>query len=90
MQTLKRIQKKKQKQVRDFTAFFEPAQEGGYVVTVPALPGCMTQGETFEEAMAMAKDAIEGYLQALNDLKKEVPVESGRIIISKIPAVVGF
>lgn len=54
--------RKIQRKVYNFTAVFEPAAEGGYVVYVPALPGCVTQGETFEEATAMAKDAIEGYL----------------------------
>lgn len=50
------------KKIYNFTAIFEPAEEGGYVVYVPAIPGCMTQGETFEEAEMMAKDAIEGCL----------------------------
>ncbi len=40
-------------------------EEGGYVVTVPALPGCISQGETVDEALKMAKDAIQGYLEAL-------------------------
>ena len=39
--------------------------EGGYVVTVPALPGCITQGDTIEEALAMAKEAIELYVEEL-------------------------
>ena len=69
-----------------FTVLFEPAEEGGYVVYVPALPGCMTQGETFEEAEIMAKDAIEGYLETLKDLNEEIPTESAKIIITKIPA----
>ena len=43
----------------------EPATEGGFVVKVPALPGCVTQGETYEEAVAMAQECIEGYLEAL-------------------------
>ena len=51
-----------QKTIRSFTVIFEPAQEGGYVVRVPALPGCATQGDTFEEAQKMAHDAIQGYL----------------------------
>ncbi|OIO44770.1 hypothetical protein COX24_00775 [bacterium (Candidatus Gribaldobacteria) CG23_combo_of_CG06-09_8_20_14_all_37_87_8] len=87
------IKKKKQKQkqkVYNFTAFFEPAEEGGYVVSVPSLPGCLTQGETFEEAQVMAKDAIELYLQTLCDLKEEVSFESEKTIISKIPANVCF
>jgi len=86
----KRIEKKKQKKVYNFTALFEPAEEGGYVVNVSALPGCLTQGETFEEAGAMAKDAIELYLQTLYDLKEEIPFESERMVISKIPANICF
>lgn len=74
------------KKVYNYTAIFEPAEEGGYVVYVPALPGCASQGDTFEEAEVMAKDAIEGYLKALKDLNEEIPVESDRVIISKIPA----
>jgi predicted RNase H-like HicB family nuclease len=43
--------------------YFEPAEEGGYVVHVPALNGAATQGETLEEAREMAKDLIIGYLE---------------------------
>ena len=43
---------------------FEVAEEGGYVVSVPELPGCMTQGDTFEEAMAMVEDAMEAWLES--------------------------
>ncbi|MBN2197771.1 type II toxin-antitoxin system HicB family antitoxin [Candidatus Wolfebacteria bacterium] len=78
----------KQKKVYNFTAVFEPAKEGGYIVYIPALPGCATQGETFEEAEIMAKDAIEVYLKTLRALKEEIPVESGKTIVSKIPAVI--
>lgn len=76
------------RKVYNFTVIFEPAKEGGYIVYVPALPGCATQGETFEEAEAMAKDAIEGYLKTLLHLKEEIPIESEKIIISKIPAAI--
>ena len=48
-----------------YTVLFEPAEEGGYVVTCPALPGVVTQAETLEEARAMAADAIRGYLESL-------------------------
>jgi antitoxin HicB len=42
-----------------YTVILHPdTEEGGYCVTLPALPGCVTQGETLEEAIAMAKDAI--------------------------------
>lgn len=40
----------------------QPEPEGGYTISVPALPGCIAYGETFEKAMEMIKDAIEGWL----------------------------
>lgn len=48
-----------------YTIHLQPAEEGGFNVSVPALPGCFTQGETFEEALAMAHEAIAGFLDAL-------------------------
>ncbi|OGO51999.1 MAG: hypothetical protein A2148_04095 [Chloroflexi bacterium RBG_16_68_14] len=41
---------------------FRREPEGGYTVTVPALPGCLTYGESFEEAMSRIDDAIAGWL----------------------------
>ncbi|OGD57210.1 hypothetical protein A2V71_01930 [Candidatus Berkelbacteria bacterium RBG_13_40_8] len=67
-----------------YTVVFEPAEEGGYVASVPALPGCVTQGENLEEAMAMAKDAIEGYLSVLKDEGEEIPIEPEGTFITKI------
>ena len=48
-----------------YTVYFDPAEEGGYVVTCPSLPGLVTEGDTLAEARAMASDAIRGYLEAL-------------------------
>lgn len=50
-------------------------EEGGYTVTVPALPGCITQGETIEEAIAMAKDVIRLYVESLIAEGEPVPEE---------------
>lgn len=47
-------------------AIIHPAEEGGYWAEVPALPGCITEGETMEEVMANLKDAIEGWLDVAN------------------------
>jgi antitoxin HicB len=58
-----------------YTVRIEPAAEGGYDVFVPALPGCVTQGETYEEAVAMAQEAIEGWLEALAKVGEPPPVE---------------
>ncbi len=52
---------------------FEPAEEGGYVVNVPAAPGCWSQGESFEEALAMIQDALGGWLVVAHAEGLEVP-----------------
>ena len=56
-----------------FTAVFEPAEEGGYVVAFPAIPNLATQGETLEEARAMAVDCLQGYLETLQELGRPLP-----------------
>lgn len=76
------------KEILNYTAIFEPAEEGGFVVYVPALPGCHTQGETLDEAYKMAQDAIYGYIKALQDLNEEIPQESESSIVAKIPVKV--
>ena len=43
-----------------------PAEEGGYWAEVPALPGCITEGDTIEEVIANLKDAIEGWIEVAN------------------------
>jgi len=58
-----------------YTVLIEKNEEGGYTVTVPSLPGCITQGDTWQEAMANAREAIVGYIEALKDIGKPVPVE---------------
>ncbi len=56
-----------------YTAIFEPAEEGGFVVTVPKLPGLVTEGDTFEKATAMVKDAIRGYLEVMQEDGEKIP-----------------
>jgi predicted RNase H-like HicB family nuclease len=45
-------------------AIVHPAEEGGYWAEVPAMPGCVTQGESMEEVTANLKEAVEGWLEA--------------------------
>jgi antitoxin HicB len=60
-----------------YTIILDPdPEEGGYTVTVPALPGCVTQGETIEEAIAMAKDAIRLYIETFIADGEPVPQET--------------
>ena len=46
---------------------FEPSDEGGYTVYVPSLPGCISEGDTKEEALKNIKEAIELYLEPIED-----------------------
>ena len=48
-----------------YTVHIETAEEGGFVASFPALPGCQPQGETFDEVVAMDKDALMGFLETL-------------------------
>lgn len=52
-------------QPRKFDVVLERAEEGGFVVSVPDLPGVWTQGETRDEALANVSEAIAGYLETL-------------------------
>lgn len=58
---------------REFDVVLEAAEEGGFVVSVPDLPGCWTQGESRDEALANAKEAIAAYLGALEELGRPLP-----------------
>jgi predicted RNase H-like HicB family nuclease len=60
-----------------YTVILIPEEEGGYSVEVPALPGCYTQGETKKEAISMAKEAIELYLESCRAHNELIPQEFG-------------
>ena len=64
-----------------YTVLFEPAEEGGFVVTCPALPGLVTEGDTIEEARAMAEDAIRTYIESLR--KDHLPVPSDKVPVKE-------
>jgi antitoxin HicB len=74
----------KKVQIAKFTAIFDPAEEGGYTVTVPSLPGCITEGDTFEEAMEMAKDAIGLFIEEMKANDEPIPYDSEDIIVRTI------
>jgi predicted RNase H-like HicB family nuclease len=58
------------KKVYQFTAVFEKNEDGGYTVTVPSLPGCISEGDTFDEALKNIKEAIVLYLEVMKKDKE--------------------
>ena len=58
-----------------YTVLMEPNEDGGYTVTVPSLPGCVSEGATWEEALAEIEEAISGYIEVARKLGKPIPVE---------------
>lgn len=70
-----------------YTVVLEPAEEGGYNVHVPALAGCFTQGDTLDEALANAREAIQCHVEGLRLDGLPVPMEDGvsqAVIVCKV------
>jgi len=61
--------------VYTYTVLFEPAVEGGYTASVPALPGVITEGNTLDEARERATAAIRGHLKVLRKYRQPIPEE---------------
>jgi predicted RNase H-like HicB family nuclease len=61
--------------ILNYRIFLRKEPEGGYTVIVPSLPGCVTYGETVDEAIAMAKEAIELYIETLKAHNENIPIE---------------
>ncbi|HEX7445645.1 MAG TPA: type II toxin-antitoxin system HicB family antitoxin [Methanothrix sp.] len=59
-------------------------EDGTYTVIVPSLPGCLTFGNTVEEALEMAKEVIEGFIECMIARGEEVPVETDEAMICTI------
>lgn len=77
--------KKKRVTLLQYNAIFSPEEEGGYSVHVPDLPGCISQGDTYEEAKKNIKEAIELYLEATdNELFFVTPEESHKQFMTSI------
>ena len=66
--------------VLNYTIVLQPEVEGGYTVSVPALQGCITYGETLEKARLMAKDAILGYIKSLRKHGEKIPKGNSPLI----------
>lgn len=69
-----------------YKALFDPQPEGGYTVTVPSLPGCISEGDTFEEALANIKEAMALYVESLAADGLPVPPESRLVVEIESPS----
>jgi len=64
--------------MRRYTIILEAdSEEEGYTVTIPALPGCITQGDTVEQCIDRAHEAIRGYVESLRAAGEQVPEKKG-------------
>lgn len=75
---------KKIRKILSYFAVFDPAKEGGYNVSFPDFPGCVTFGRSFEEAKKKAKEVLELWLEELTSQKQKIPVKTTRPIIDEI------
>jgi predicted RNase H-like HicB family nuclease len=71
----------------EFDVVIVEDESGGYVAFVPALPGCHTQGDTLQELMDNAKEAIELYLETLSEEEKRELLRQRVVGIQKVKAV---
>jgi antitoxin HicB len=73
---------------RTYTVVLEPAEEGGFIVRVPALPEIVTEGDTEAEALAMAKDAIELVIDSRRERGELIPDDIGEPLVHKLTVAV--
>jgi predicted RNase H-like HicB family nuclease len=73
---------------RTYTVILEPAENGGFVVRVPALPEIVTEGGTENEALAMARDAIELVIESRHERGEPVPEDAGDPVVRKLTVAI--
>jgi predicted RNase H-like HicB family nuclease len=59
--------------VLSYKVILEPAEEGGYTVYAPSLHGCISEGDTYEEALKNIREAIEGWIDVSKEFGDEIP-----------------
>jgi len=64
----------------EYTVIIHDAEGGGYWVEVLVLPGCLSQGETIEEALSNIKEAIELHIEGLKEDGQEIPKDTGFVL----------
>ncbi|MEK9180146.1 MAG: type II toxin-antitoxin system HicB family antitoxin [Patescibacteria group bacterium] len=74
--------------IYNYTAIFDPAEEGGFNVSFPAFPGCATFGRTFEEAKEKAKEVLELWIEELVAHRERIPIRKSRPIVDEVEVAV--
>lgn len=71
--------------IYQYTAIFEPdIKTGGFTVSIPSLPGCISEGDTFEEASNNIKEAASLYLEVMQKHKKKMLLDDSSVIVASI------
>lgn len=76
---LNKFEKLIMEKILSYRIFLQKEPEGGYTVTVPSLPGCITYGDNIDHAMQMAQEAIELYLESLAANNEEIPDDNAKL-----------
>ncbi|KKP80415.1 MAG: hypothetical protein UR81_C0029G0002 [Candidatus Levybacteria bacterium GW2011_GWB1_35_5] len=67
-----------------YDVVFEEQPDGGYTTIVLSLPGCVSEGDTFEEAKVNIADAIQLYLEDMEADGEEIPVNNGSVFVGQV------
>ncbi len=79
------MRKSVKKEVRQYIAVFEPdPSAGGYTVTIPALPGCISEGDTFEEALKNITEAAGLYLEVMTNRKGQIEEQGDGVVVAPV------
>lgn len=83
------MKKKLTRKIYQYTAVFEPDEKfGGFTVTIPALPGCISEGNTFEISLKNIKEAASLYIEVMQNKNFDIPREEKGVVIVPVEVMV--
>ena len=83
------MKKQLRRAYREYTAVFEPDEElGGYTVYIPALPGCISEGDTFEQAAANIREAAVLYLEVMKGRGEKPDGQEDGVVVAPIQVAI--
>lgn len=73
------------KNIYQYTAVFEPDKKlGGFTVTIPSLPGCISEGDNFEHAASNIQEAAELYIGVIKQQRTQIPWEEKGVVVAPV------